>query len=307
MWTEITLETDPADAELVADLLRQHCSGGVAVEYRGSFPEGAGWAATPEGDIAASARRALVRAYLPSDEATPQHRRSLRLALRFAPLRRPPRWLRPRRLREEDWQRSWQRHLRARRIGRVLVNHSWDRREARAGDIVIEIDPGLAFGTGEHPTTAMCLRALQRAVRPGDRALDLGTGTGILAIAAAKLGAAPVLALDIDPQAVRAAGENARRNGVAERVCARLGTLTPEVAGEGPFQVIAVNIDGLTLERLAPLLARALAPGGRLVASGFLQESADALAQALSRHGLRTLERLEDPPWAALLAVKEDA
>jgi len=301
MWLQLSLEVTPQDAELVAEVLRQRCPA-VAVEYLGPFGRGEPWPGPAEAPLAPQAARALVRLYLPEDGATPALRRSLRLALRFLPLSGPLRWRRPRRLRDEDWQRAWQRHLRARRIGRLLLRPPWDGTRARASDLVIEIEPGLAFGSGEHPTTALCLEAISRLVRGGERVLDLGTGSGILAIAAARLGAARVLALDIDPQAARSARDNARRNGVQEVVEVQEGTLTPELA-EG-FDLVCANIDGLTLERLAPLLARALAPGGRLLLSGFLTETAPALAQAFEALGLRVEEVPVREPWAALVLAR---
>ncbi len=306
MWVELSLEVDPRDAELVAEVLRQRCPS-VAVEYRGPFPHCQPWPAPAEASPSLVAGSALVRLYLPEAEADPRLRRSLRLALRFVPVSRPVRWRRARRLRDEDWQRVWQRRLRARRIGRLLVRPSWDAKAARAGEVTIDIEPGMAFGTGEHPTTALCLRALERAVRGGESVLDLGTGSGILAIAAAKLGAAHVLALDVDPQAVRAARENARRNGVEAVVDARVGTLTPEVAEGGRFHLVCANIDGLTLERLAPLLAQSLAPGGRLVLSGFLLESAPALARTFESLGLGVLDIPQEAPWAALVLERGHA
>jgi len=301
MWLEMAVEVDARDAELVADVLSQRCPR-VAVEYLGPFPLGP-WPA--EESPAHRARRAVVRLYLPAEEATPALRRSLRLALRFVPLQGPHRWRRARRLAEESWQRAWRRHLRARRIGRVVVRPSWRPVRARAGEVVVEIGPGMAFGTGGHPTTALCLKALASLVSVGDRVLDVGTGTGILAIAALKLGAAWALALDIDPQAVRAALDNARRNGVADRVEVRQGTLTPEVVREGPFQVVMANIDGLTIRRLAPLLAQSLAPGGWLVVSGFLSEGAQEVEEALAAAGLRPREVMSEGVWAALVMGKD--
>jgi ribosomal protein L11 methyltransferase len=302
MWTEISVEVDARDAELVAEVLAQRCPR-VAVEYRGPFPLLEPWTAelAPE----QKGQRALVRLYLHEDEAQAQARHSLRLALRFVPLSGPVRWRPLRRLREDRWQRVWQRHFRAKRIGRVVVRPSWQTVQARAGEVVVEIDPGAAFGTGQHPTTAMCLQALGRLVEPGMRVLDVGTGTGILAIAAVKLGAAWALALDIDPQAVRVAMDNAHRNGVAGMVEVRHGTLTGEVLAHGPFHLVVANIDGLTVRRLAPMLAEALAPRGKLVVSGFLWEGQGEVEGALAQEGLHTLERMSEGVWAALVMGKD--
>ena len=126
-----------------------------------------------------------------------------------------------RRVAREDWSESWKRHFKALEIGpTLLVKPGWVRRRARKGQAVVVLDPGLSFGTGNHPTTEYCLRALAAGRRDGERQSfwDVGTGSGILAIAAAKLGYAPVVAMDFDAEAVRVARENARRNGVLERV-----------------------------------------------------------------------------------------
>jgi ribosomal protein L11 methyltransferase len=216
----------------------------------------------------------------------------------------PPRWRRARRLREQDWRDSWKRYFRPRRIGeRLLVKPSWATYEVAAGDMVIEIDPGMAFGTGQHPTTAMCLRALEERLKLDGAVLDLGTGSGILAIAAARLGAQRVLALDTDPQAVKAARQNAAANGVEIVVEVREGTL-PGDAGEERFGLAVANISGLTIERLAPALAGSLRDGGTLIVSGFLEDTVDALSRALVAAGFR-VERVDaEGVWRAITAAR---
>ncbi|MDO8611938.1 MAG: 50S ribosomal protein L11 methyltransferase [Dehalococcoidia bacterium] len=299
-WLEIAVEVAGIDAETVADAFRQCCSGGVAIEPSARLE---GEAYVVDGDAAA-----VVKGYLPPGEDSAGVRRSLRLALRFAPLERPPRWRRARRLREEDdWRDSWKRYFRPQRIGkRLLVKPSWATYEVAAGDTVIEIDPGMAFGTGQHPTTAMCLRALEESAsggRPGDAVLDLGAGSGILAIAAARLGAKRVLALDIDPQAVKAARENAAANGVADVVEVREGTL-PEGAPTERFDLAIANISGLTIERLAPAFAESLREGGTLIVSGFLEDAVDGLSRALEAAGFR-MERVDaEGVWRAITAAR---
>ena len=295
-WLEIAVEVAGIDAETVADAFRQCCSGGVAIEPAARLE---GETYVVDGDAPA-----LVKGYLPPGEDSTGVRRSLRLALRFAPLVTPARWRRARRLREEDWRDSWKRYFRPQRIGRrLLVKPSWATYEVAAGDAVIEIDPGMAFGTGQHPTTAMCLRALEERLGRGDAVLDLGTGSGILAIAAARLGAKRVLALDTDPQAVKAARQNADANGVAAVVEVGEGTL-PDAVGDERFGLLVANISGLTIERLAAAFAESLRQGGTLIVSGFLDDTIDGLRRALEAAGF-AVERVDaEGVWRALTAVR---
>src|SRR3990172_12194450 len=158
-YVETAVEAAGIDAELAADVLRQACPGGIAIEP----------AVQPAGEADGDAP-ALVKGYLPAGPEAARLRRSLRIALRVAPLQRPPRWRRPRRVREHDWRDSWKRYFRPQRIGRALVvKPSWANYRLRRGDTVIEIDPGMAFGTGQHPTSAMCLAALEEILWPGAR------------------------------------------------------------------------------------------------------------------------------------------
>ncbi|TMB98318.1 MAG: 50S ribosomal protein L11 methyltransferase [Chloroflexi bacterium] len=296
-WLEIAVEVAGIDAEVAADVLRQACPGGVAMEL-GHRLDSVLDAYVVDGDAPA-----LVKAYLPASEEALRVRRSLQLALKAAPLQQAPRWRRSRRLKEESWRDSWKKGFGVQRAGRsLIVKPSWVRYEVRDADVVIEIDPGMAFGTGQHATTAMCLRAIEERVRSAMRVLDLGSGSGILSIAAAKLGARRVLALDIDPQAVKATRENVAANGVEGLVEVREGTL--EGAGDHRFDVIAANISGLTQERLAPLLAASLTPAGTLIASGFLEDAVGGLTKAFERTGLRVEETREDGVWRAIIAVK---
>ncbi len=295
-WLEIAVEVAGIDAETVADAFRQHCPGGVAIEPA-VLPLGDGYVVDGDGP-------ALVKGYLPAGADSVRVRRSLRLALRFAPLQRSPRWRRARRLPEERWRDSWKRYFRPRRVGRrLLIRPSWSTYRARAGDTVIEIDPGMAFGTGQHPTTMMCLRALETQVRHGDEVLDLGTGSGILAVAAARLGARRVVALDTDPQAVKAARENAVANGVGDVVEVREGTLPEGVAGER-FDLIVANISGVTIERLAGAFGSALKDSGVLIVSGFLEDALAGLGRVLAEAGFRVEGVETDGVWRAVVGVK---
>lgn len=177
---------------------------------------------------------------------------------------------------DRAWEREWLKDFRPMRFGRRMwVCPAGQRPEGRA-EVVLELDPGLAFGTGTHPTTALCLEWLDSALRGGERVLDYGCGSGILALAALKLGASQAAAFDIDPQALHATRENAAKNGLADRI-----TVADRAAGVGgEFDVVLANILSGPLVELAPDLAARSRPGGALVLAGLLARQTDEVAQA---------------------------
>lgn len=200
------------------------------------------------------------------------------------------------------WAENWKEHFKPRRIGRrITVSPSWEPYEGGEDEVVLTVDPGQAFGTGTHETTRMCLRLIEGLFEEGDpprRALDFGTGTGILGIAAARLGAEQVLGNDIDPRAVETANENARINGVADRFRA---ADTPLTAIGERFDLIVANILAEILIDVKREIASLCAPGGRLILSGILAEKGDWVTKEYATEGFSPAGRLEDGQWTALL------
>ena len=202
----------------------------------------------------------------------------------------------------EDWRNSWKQHFTLLRVGRNLViKPSWVDYTAQDGDIVIDLDPGLAFGTGYHPTTYTCLEALENLVTPGCAALDIGTGSGILTIAAVKLGAAQVTAVDIDGHAVRAARKNFRRTGILERVTAATGSVPGPATQGRQYDVAAANISARGIGIVAPGIPELLASDGVFIASGIIVEQHDTAADAIAAAGLVITETLQREDWVTLL------
>lgn len=206
-----------------------------------------------------------------------------------------------------DWSREWKRGLGPRRIGRhIVVAPSWTEAQVGPGDVAIRVDPEMAFGTGEHATTRGALRLLEDTLRPGDRVLDVGTGTGILSIAAVKLGSGPVLALEADARAAATARANLSRNGVAasvrlEAVSVDSGTLSR--LGAGRFDLILANVLSGVLVPLLPAFQQALAAGGRAILSGILASESADVSRAARAAGLdATAEDREDEWWSVRLS-----
>lgn len=205
-------------------------------------------------------------------------------------------------VRQEDWAEGWKQHFSAVRIGRhLVVKPTWEEFSALPGDVVVELDPGMAFGTGTHGTTRLCLEALAALFdgpSPPQRVLDVGTGSGILAIAAAALGARRTLACDIDAEACRIAGENAALNGVDDRIEI---TLEPLSALAGEFDLVLANILAEENIRLANELVNHVAPGGALILSGILLEKEALVAEAFAAFALDGPEITRREEWTCLL------
>ena len=203
---------------------------------------------------------------------------------------------------EEDWRDSWKRHFTLLRVGNNLViKPSWVEYEAQPGDVVIDLDPGLAFGTGYHPTTYSCLEALEELIRPGHSLLDVGTGSGILTIAAAKLGAAHITAVDIDGHAVRAARKNFHRTGISDRVAAESGSIPNSATRGRSYDVAVANISARGIRLVSPTIPDLLAPDGVFIASGIIVDQHDEAVSAISDAGLQVDEIRQRDDWLTIL------
>ena len=199
---------------------------------------------------------------------------------------------------QEDWQNAWKKYYHAMDIGsRLAIVPGWEQYETDR--TVITMDPGMAFGTGTHETTSLCLETLDSLVKGGERVLDIGTGSGILAIAALKLGAAVAEGVDIDPMCVRTAGENARRNGVQDRFTVLVGDLSDKASGQ--YNIITANIVAAAILSLAPHVPALMAPGARFIASGIIDTRKDEVLTGLRAAGLEPGEVKEKRGWACII------
>lgn len=202
---------------------------------------------------------------------------------------------------EEDWANAWKAYFKPTRVGdRLVVIPSWETYDLAEGDLPLYLDPGMAFGTGTHATTSLCLRWLDKLVQPGSRVLDVGTGSGILGIAAVRLGAGEVVAIDNDPVAVKVARENAEKNGVTMDI--RLGTL--DQLEETPADLVIANIIASVIVAILPDVADRMKEGGRFLASGIISERKQEVLDAMTATWMLPLEVREENGWVAILAKK---
>ncbi len=297
-WIEVTLHVDGESAEATAGILQRYGYQGVAVEHEGIPPD------KLDEDQIPPATQLAVRAYLPEDERAEDTKMRLENALAYMNMMYPMPIPEYRVVEEADWAEAWKAHYHPVRIGRrLLIRPLWTQVELQPGDVEIALDPGMAFGTGTHPTTQLCLEATEDLIVPGANVLDLGTGSGILAIAAAKLGAAHVLALDNDPVAVESAQANAVQNGAAEKITVQEGSLESLVTSARRFDLILVNILArIIIEMCKHHLGEVVRPGGLAIFSGIIVEQADDVEAALRTTGLDPYARRVQGDWVVIEA-----
>lgn len=204
---------------------------------------------------------------------------------------------------EEDWANAWKQFFKPVRVTeRLTIKPTWEDYAAGPGEEIIELDPGMAFGTGTHPTTVLCLRMLEKWLPANAKVVDVGTGTAVLSIASAKLGAQQVLALDLDPVAVKVAQENVAQNHVDKRITVRANDLLKEV--EGPFSVVVANILADIIVRMIADAYQILDQNGIFITSGIIKEKADWVVSEMEQQGFQIREKVTEQDWTVIVAEK---
>ncbi|NTV51036.1 MAG: 50S ribosomal protein L11 methyltransferase [Geobacteraceae bacterium] len=302
-WLEIACEVPDEYSEVVADFLTDLSGKGVCVDNQ--CVDAFSVSEIPD------STRVVIKAYLSADSDPAPQMRELEDFMSELSMRHPSASFGPTMLtavNAEDWSSSWKVHFKPLRVGkRLLIVPTWEESMQLPGDLVIRIDPGMAFGTGGHETTRLCLEMLEGVMEGGPlltvpSLLDLGTGSGILAMAASLLGAGRILALDIDPDAIVVARENITLNQLSDQI--ECGTVPLESLNES-FDIILANILAEELVRLAPYLAERLQPGGTLILSGILAEKEPLVRQGFASQPLKYIQTASAGEWVAILYRNE--
>jgi len=302
-WQEISVETEKTAVEAIAELFNEMGAGGVIIEdpeLLQKMAESGQWDAYELPAAQMSRRFCVVRGYLPQDEALPEKYEELKLGVAevFFRLGQEPAGISLQTVNEEDWANSWKAYFKPVKIGRRLViRPSWEPYRPAAGEVVLDLDPGMAFGTGSHVTTVMCARFLEKYLKRDAAVIDVGTGSGILAIAAAKLGAKAVLALDNDAVAVRCALENISRNSLKAEVRVRQNDLLSGVVLKA--DMITANIIASVIVALFGQVGNCLAKDGLFIVSGIITERRQEVIDAAEQAGFRLIDEDGDGEWVA--------
>ncbi|ANR70827.1 ribosomal protein L11 methyltransferase [Selenomonas sp. oral taxon 126] len=310
-WARVSVVTTHEGADLIGNILMELGAAGTEIDDPSLVNEyiDAGLWDYTDLPRAEDTDTVTVRAYLPEDARLETS--LLTLAERIEGLRRADApigvgTISHTFVADEDWAETWKAYIHTEKIGRrIVVRPTWEEYTPTGDEIVIDLDPGVAFGTGAHATTAMCLRWLEHLVCPQMRVYDVGCGSGILAIAASKLGAGEIIAMDYDPVAVSVAEENVRANNVTN-VAVFESDLLSICAGTEPAELITANIIADIIIRLFDQLDAHLAPGGVLLASGIIDDRIADVERAAREHGYTVLDMTCEKEWAAMIIRRSE-
>jgi ribosomal protein L11 methyltransferase len=310
-WSEISIHTTAEAVDAVSNILYEMGANGVVIEDPEVLHRN--WD-TPYGEIYQLSpddfptEGVFVKAYLPADSASlssllEELKEQLHVLTSYG-LDVGKGTVAVNDVHEDEWAHAWKKYYKPVYVSeRITIKPVWEEYTPKSADeFIIEMDPGMAFGTGTHPTTILCLRALEKYLQPGDRVYDVGTGTAILSIAAVKLGASHVLAMDLDEVAVRSAQANTELNQVSERITVKQNNLLDGI--EEQVEVVVANILAEVIVRFTDDVHRVLRPDGVFIASGIIQAREADVKIAMAKSGLEVIETVTIDDWVAIVAKK---
>lgn len=307
-WEEITVNVGEEAKDAVINLFYEAGANGVVIEDTKT------WETYEEEGLldvfespqeVLDAENVLVKGYLPDDEFLRERLQDFRLKLEllsdyFTDYNAD---LSLQKIEDEDWETNWKGYYKTEKIGeKIVISPSWEKYEPKEGELVIKLDPGMAFGTGKHPTTEHTLRFMEKYIKPGDQVIDAGCGSGILSIAATKLGASKVLAVDNDPTAIKIAKRNVLENGADGEVEVCVNDLLTAI--QGRFDVIVGNLIADLIVVLVPQAKNILQKGGLVIVSGILDKKLERVEKSMFENGFEIIDRKLDSEWYTLVGRK---
>lgn len=303
-WCEISIQTSHEAVELIAEIFRDLGASGVVIEdpeLVNDYITSGKWDYT-DIPIAKETEVVVEKAYLPVNGELEGRIQTLRQeikALESRGVNTAPAVLTTAELQDEDWSDTWKQYFHTEKPGeRVVIKPTWEEYEPKDDEVVIELDPGAAFGTGTHATTSMCIRQLEKLVKPGMTVFDVGTGSGILSIISAKLGAKNIQAVDYDDSVLKIVEENLEQNNVQDIISVAQSDLMQNVHGKA--ELVIANIIADIIIRLFDQLDEHLEQGGTLLTSGIIEDRIEDVLAAAEKHGYGVVERLENKGWACI-------
>lgn len=308
-WMELKIDTTAEGCDLAANILYDAGAAGVVIEDPGDaralLRQEEDWDYIDPGAINTEGDIVTVKGYLAVNDSLGDLVKMVRERLSDLAIREPgfgPLELATGTVNDWDWAECWKKYYKPLRIGRnIVIKPSWEHYSPKEGDIVVAIDPGMAFGTGTHESTALCIELLEKYISKGCRVIDVGCGSGILSVVAAKLGAGVVEAYDLQAEAVDITRENAKLNGVDRVVKAQRANLLD--AAKDRVDIIVSNIVADVIIRMSPRAARHLKPGGIFIASGIIRDRRREVYTSLEYYGMAVVEELSRNEWIALAAM----
>lgn len=303
-WCEISIQTSHEAVELIAEIFRDLGASGVVIEdpeLVNDYITSGKWDYT-DIPIAKETEVVVEKAYLPVNGELEGRIQTLQQeikALASRGVNTAPAVLTTAELQDEDWSDTWKQYFHTEKPGeRVVIKPTWEEYEPKDDEVVIELDPGAAFGTGTHATTSMCIRQLEKLVKPGMTVFDVGTGSGILSIISAKLGAKNIQAVDYDDSVLKIVEENLEQNNVEDIISVAQSDLMQNVHGKA--ELVIANIIADIIIRLFDQLDEHLEQGGTLLTSGIIEDRIEDVLAAAEKHGYGVVERLENKGWACI-------
>ena len=298
-WLELCVDVPPEFVEPISHIFYKYGYGGVSIESPADFnPD--------EGEVAPVPETFSVRTYIPKDDSTDERRANIEIGVKLINHLHPIEPLKETEIKDEDWETNWKQYFHPIRVGRKLVIcPTWQEHASLRDDVIIFLDPGMAFGTGHHPTTRMCMELLEDTIVGGEKIIDLGCGSGILSVTAVKLGALSSIGFEIENNASKVAKENCVLNGVDESVEVFNSTLPDYRYSEGDFDLALANISAKVIIELADHLTKGLRSGGKLILSGVLENALEDVRDVFEPLGVVFEKVMTDSDWTAVLATKK--